>query len=210
MNTDFVVQRKDHWAVLMLAAAVISFLTSSDFPNMEVDSLDWYVTVVAGVCLLIGLYHLHQLSLPTDPVSHAVRRDKDAAMMWLVVQQGYALALVLVGATLSSFLRYLVSVKSDREPIQQWDTACIFCISLAVVFGSLDIMALLHTGWKKSKEQMGKSSTWMIACWRFVVLIATATMSLWMENGRNLALFGVGLVGLQLGLRKSWSWMETS
>jgi hypothetical protein len=99
MNVDFVSRRYGEWVMLMLGEGVLSLLLVD-----IVQSLEYYVTFIAGLISIILLQYLHYQSQPTDPNSHAIRRSITSSFLFYWLMQLYSLALIVFGACYKIFL----------------------------------------------------------------------------------------------------------
>jgi hypothetical protein len=219
MNVDFVMHRTGEWTMLMLGESVFSILIV-DIPD---EGTDFYVTFYCSVLTVVFLYYLHFQSQPNNPESHAIRRNKDASMFWFIFQQVYSLALVSLGAAFTFFLMSFANGGSlALEPEKQarflaggveedvHDQANIlFCDSLAMVFFCLDVMTMLHLGFKESHERCICKQTnkvnvqaFLLLAFRAGLVVFTATMYMWEEDHRNLCIIALACVLTQLFLRR--------
>ena len=204
--------RNGEWIMLMLGESVFSLLIV-DIPEQENN---FFATFYCGIMTVVFLYHLHFQSQPHSPDSHALRRDKNAGMMWTIFQQVYSLALVSLGASFTFFLQYYqrkttnrrLAGEAEQEDLQD-EANILFCLSLAMIFFCLDIMSFLHLGWKESQgrcvcEHAGKykMKVVMLPVIRAGIIVFTATMYKWETSPKTLSIIALLMVVLQLFIRR--------
>ncbi len=151
--------------MLMLGESVLSLLIVDVTERSE-----YYKTFFCGIISITLLEFLHFRSQPHHADDHALRRSKEASILFTALMQIYSAALVVLGTSYKMLLyeyvyqaketgnyRLLVSswtrrvATSDQGPIfdseeRQQRIAHFFCISMAVVWSCLDIMIVNHKG----------------------------------------------------------------
>jgi len=139
-------------------------------------SSKYYVTFYAGIVSVVLLQYLHFRSQPHHADEHAMRRNKNAGMLFTTLMQAYSFALVAVGVSFKMLLyEHLYEDKGDyrlRRLLQYFKDAAIrnlagagggkasqfttderkqrvadfFCGSLAIAWICLDLIILTHQG----------------------------------------------------------------
>ncbi len=99
MNIDYSIHRYGEWVMLMLGEGVLSLLVV-DITNVP----GYYVTFFGGVVSLTLMEYLHFRSQPHHPDQHAMRRSKNAGVLFAFVMQIYSGALIVLGASYKMFL----------------------------------------------------------------------------------------------------------
>jgi Bacterial low temperature requirement A protein (LtrA) len=163
MNIDFCIHRHGEWIMLVLGESVLSLLIVDGFAR------DWFMVFYCGVVTVILLQYLHFRSQPHNPDSHAMRRHKNAGILYGTLFSWYSAALVVVGASYKLFLyesagdydshrrlldyaRLLAGGESLCGPAgaeRKQNTAHLYCGALAVVFFCMDTIVLAHVGLRK-------------------------------------------------------------
>lgn len=104
----------------------------------------------------------------------------------------------LAGDGTSAALRFDTADRQQR-------IAYFFCISTAVVWACLDIMALIHCGWAAAVEAFQKSRSQLILSLllmaRGSLIVWLATLCLYETHPRTLSLLALAGVSAQLVLR---------
>jgi hypothetical protein len=100
MNIGFSIHRYGEFTMLMLGEAIFSLVVVLT----EIDNPRYYATFFGALLTIILFQYLHFQSQPHDHEQYAMRRNKDAGLMWSLCNQLYALALVLLGSSYSFFL----------------------------------------------------------------------------------------------------------
>lgn len=224
VNIDYMMHRNAEWTMLMLGESIFSILI------VEVrQSFDYMFTFVCSILTVVFLYYLHFQSQPNDANQHALRRNKNAGIVWSIVHYGYSYALVALGAAFTFFLQFYVqygksdggykdtSTVEDRllasgsAMSSEVATAAngLFCASLTVVFICLDLMTILHLGLKESKGRCkcSRHNTWRVATLALVVarlatLGFTWTLYWWEDRPNMLSILGLTCVAIQFVLRQ--------
>ena len=167
MNINFAIHRYGEWTMLMLGESVLSLLI------VDVsERSDYYKTFFSGILSITFLEFLHFRSQPHDPDDHALRRSKEAGVLFTTLMQIYSAALVALGTAykmllfeyvfeetardsshrrqLSAFLDRFLAGAAEAPRFTTDDrrqrVAHFFCISLALVFVCLDGMILAWDG----------------------------------------------------------------
>lgn len=208
--------------MLMLGESILSLLI------VDVDENDdYYATFYSALLTVILLQYLHFRSQPHHADSHALRRSKNAGVLWTLFHQIYSAALIAVGA---GFTLLVLEFTYDDYPGSEGDhrrflagggglsyepeerrqrTAHLFCISLATVWFCLDCMTLFHLGFQNSHDrcQCARSKKFnikgiVVVLLRVGLLAFMATLSQYETNPETLAELGLVGVVLQLVLRK--------
>mmetsp|Transcript_8566 Transcript_8566/g.21436 ORF Transcript_8566/g.21436 Transcript_8566/m.21436 type:complete len:669 (+) Transcript_8566:40-2046(+) len=109
MNIDFCFHRYGAWIMLMLGESVLSLLIV-----VAPDTSDYYKTFFSGILSITLLEYLHFRSQPYDADDHAMRRSKDAGIMFGYLMLIYSAALVVLG-TCYKMLLYELVYSSDYE-----------------------------------------------------------------------------------------------
>ena len=177
MNIDFVIHRLGEWTMLLLGESILSLLI------VETSlSANYYVTFYAGIVSVILLQYLHFRSQPHHADDHAMRRSKNAGMLFSVIMQLYSFALVAVGVSFKMLLyeyvyqeakggyrlRRLVAFFREyalrnlaggggstnfSTDERQERVANFFCGSMVITFVCLDAMILTHQGVKTNAKR---------------------------------------------------------
>lgn len=163
--------------MLMLGESVLSLLIV-DAP----EGSNYYLTFYAGILTVILLQYLHYRSQPHHADDHAMRRNKDAAMIWRTMFVTYSASLVCVGVSYKLFMYEFTYEDQQRRLMEQEDwwsdakdinerflagggdsslspeqrrqsSANIFCVSMALVWFCQDTMLFLHNGYHKMQGQ---------------------------------------------------------
>lgn len=155
--------------MLMLGESILSLLIV-DAP----EDTNYYVTFYAGILTVILLQYLHFRSQPHHADAHAIRRNKDAAMIWRGMFMVYSISLVCVGVSYKLFMyeftyddehrrlekslwgdlheRWLAGGGGDSSLTpeeRRQSSANVFCTSMALVWFCQDFMLFLHNGYHK-------------------------------------------------------------
>lgn len=144
------------------------------------ESFDFYVTFFVGIVSVIFLQYLYFKSQPHHADGHAIRRSLEAGALWVVVNQMYSAALIIVGVSYKMLLtefyydttttssydnssktvlnRLLAS--SGGSGTEKYSTedrrqrvAYFFCLGFAGVYIFLDVLSILHKGLKGTVER---------------------------------------------------------
>ena len=204
--------------MLLLGESIFSLLIV--YVPDQTDS--FYATFYCGLLTVILLQYLHFLSLPKDSVNHhALRRSKDAGILWSNQNMIYSFALVALGSTFTNFLlddthqeivdgRFLAEsgIVGDPDVIRQ-QNAHLFAGSLAVIFFCLDTMILAHIGWGASRDRcvckesqrVNYGGVFLLSL-RAALIVFTATLGFWVVDPAKLSIIGLANVLAQLLLRK--------
>lgn len=154
--------------MLLLGESILSLLI------VETSmSKNYYITFYCGIVSVVLLQYLHFRSQPHHASEHAMRRNKNAGMVFSTLMQIYSFALVSVGVSFKMLLYEYIYQESGgyklRRLIQllrdsamrhlaggggpkystderQQRVANIFCGSLAIAWVCLDLMILTHQG----------------------------------------------------------------
>lgn len=92
-----------------------------------------YHLLFVGLLTVILLQYLHFRSQPSHADEHAMRRSKNAGMLWSNFQMVYSLVLVMLGASFTIFLTVFGSEGSSEEPL-----SCRRWLAEAAVTGDED------------------------------------------------------------------------
>jgi hypothetical protein len=205
MNIDFTLHRNGEWTMLMLGESVFSILIV-DIPN---ETSEFYATFYCSLLAIILMQYLHFRSQPRHADHHAMRRSKNAGMLWSLFQSAYSFALVSLGAAFTIFLTVLGIADIDEADTLKERSAHLFSGSLATIFFCLDCMTILHLGIEESQDRCvckatkKKNSKGMfLLVLRIGLIVFCATLSQWLTEPDNLAEIGVACVLCQLFLRK--------
>lgn len=198
--------------MLMLGESIFSLIIV-DVPN---ESPAFGTTFYCGVLTVVMLMYVHYESEPHDPDSHAMRRSKDAGVIWSTVIHIYSLALVCLGAAFTSFLTHFAVDEKRRRlasdgdyddvdsETQEESAAHLFCWSLAVIFACLDGMTALHIGFAEASKRLRttEKNNAIVVALRAVTIPFIATVSLWETQPTRLSYIGLLCVFEQVLLRK--------
>jgi hypothetical protein len=237
LNVDFVLHRQSEWIMLNFGESIFSLL----IVYISDEGRGFFTVFYCGVATVILLNILHFRSQPLHADHHALRRHKNAGILHNGVLHIYSLGLVSLGAAYTFFLteseeqsanlayvntyipdttnqtgtrRRLVEASTfdDTEKFYK-NIAKLFCISLALVFTSLDLMTLCHLGFEESKERcycrISKQRNvkgFLLIATRICLILFTGTMDLWVQDIQTLSIAGLILVVAQLMLRKLGSY----
>lgn len=191
MNISFVIQRYGEWTMLMLGESVLSLLI------VEVtEGSSYYKTFFSGIIsitllgkkripgvsrsyvsrfltsLMFLLEYLHFRSQPHSPDDHAMRRKKEAGILFVFLMQVYSAALIVLGTAYKMLLYEYVYEAGDSGkrmlfPVlsrllagssgaddrftpedRRQKVAHFFCASMAIIWFCSDVMTLAHRGLK--------------------------------------------------------------
>jgi len=228
MNVEFVIHRYGEWVMLMLGESVLSLLIVA-----VSEGTGYYLSLYAGILSVIALQYLHYRSQPHEADGHAMRRNANAGMIFVIAMQIYSAMLILLGAAYKMLLtEFTYEAKPDPRQLlrmlqtlpqhdvmrylagedgvaklgdvdRQQRNANLFCLSMAAVFVCLDVVTVVHKGFTKNISRC--------KCWRGkmltflnVALVAfIATVPLYFTNPDYLALIGLGCVCIQIWIRSS-------
>lgn len=154
--------------MLLLGESILSLLI------VETSlSKNYYITFYCGIVSVVLLQYLHFRSQPHHASEHAMRRNKNAGMVFSTLMQTYSFALVAVGVSFKMLLyeyiyqesggyklRKLLKVLRDSAmrhlaggggpkysaDERQQRVANFFCGSMAIAWICLDLMILTHQG----------------------------------------------------------------
>lgn len=176
MNIDFVIHRLGEWTMLLLGESILSLLI------VETSlSANYFVTFYSGLVSVILLQYLHFRSQPHHADDHAMRRSKNAGMLFSTIMQLYSFALVAVGVSFKMLLyeyvyqeakggyrlrRLVAFLKEYARNLaggegstnlptdeRQERVANFFCGSMVITFVCLDAMILTHQGVKTNAKR---------------------------------------------------------
>jgi hypothetical protein len=120
LNIDFTLHRNGEWIMLMLGESVFSILIV-EIPD---NNSAFYATFYEGLLTVVLLQYLHFRSQPDHADHHAMRRSKNAGILWHLLQNAYSLALVSLGSAFTIFLTVFTSeellAKDDRTSFRRW------------------------------------------------------------------------------------------
>jgi hypothetical protein len=187
VNIDFSIHRQGDWILLLLGESVLSLLiVNAEGLNARGIFNGWgsfLKTFYCGMIAVCLLQMLHFRSQPHDAHAHALRRSKNAGILFFRFFEVYSAALFGVGAGYK-LLMYGVAKEVDSRrlfsflPTDRWlagegdDYGCspngdekkqmaahLFSVSLGLVFLCLDAMNIAHTGLKKQVRKCEKEKT---------------------------------------------------
>jgi len=204
--------RTGEWTILMLGESVFSLLIE----DVQADNTSFLLTFGCCVLTVMLLFHLHFSSQPSHPDGHAMRRHKNAGIMWNVFNIFYSFALIALGAAFTGFLRSFAQADHRRrlaaaavEEFPQEQFNKLFCASLSFIFGALDCMSLLHLGWNESmhrcvckETKVYKPQAVVLSVARLALIASTATLYLWVSEPLHLSVIALVTVFAQLVLRR--------
>mmetsp|Transcript_47898 Transcript_47898/g.73038 ORF Transcript_47898/g.73038 Transcript_47898/m.73038 type:complete len:540 (-) Transcript_47898:96-1715(-) len=191
INVNFAIHRYGEWTMLMLGESVLSLLIVD-----VTESRAYYKTFFSGIVSITFLEFLHFRSQPHSPDDHALRRSKEAGVLFSTLMQIYSAALVALGTAYKMLLfeyfyeengrrsyRRLVSSFLDRflagSDAPRFDTedrrqrvANFFCASLAIVWICLDGMILAHRGLKDNVGRCKCSHTGSLRYYALMLFFA--------------------------------------
>jgi hypothetical protein len=104
--------------MLMLGESVFSILIV-EIPD---NNSAFYATFYEGLLTVVLLQYLHFRSQPDHADHHAMRRSKNAGILWHLLQNAYSLALVSLGSAFTIFLTVFSSeeVEDDATSCRRW------------------------------------------------------------------------------------------
>jgi len=178
LNINYCIHRYGEWTMLMLGESVLSLLIVS-----QTQDMGYFKTFMCGIITIILLQYLHFQSQPLDPDRHALRRNKNAAVLFTHVYQLYSVSLLLLGASYKMFLYEFVyaSGTTSHRPMfsaihqaesrflagsaattalelpvneRQQNIAYFFSGSMALIWFCLDVSSLAHVGINKNLERL--------------------------------------------------------
>jgi hypothetical protein len=202
----------------MLGESIFSIL----IVHVSDQSSSFYITFYCGLLIVVLLQYLHYLSQPRDSVNqHALRRSKEAGLLWSNLHIIYSFALVSLGSTFTTFLlderlqdvqgaRFLSETAFLGDPdVRRQQNANLFAGSLAVIFFCLDTMILAHIGLGESKGRCVCRETnhvniggIFLLFLRAGMLAFTTTIGLWIVDPAYVTITGLTCVLFQLLSRK--------
>jgi hypothetical protein len=203
--------------MLMLGESIFSLL----IVNVNTEGNSFFTVFYCGLLTVVFLQILHFQSQPHDADSHAMRRSKNAGIVWRALQCSYSFALVVLGAAFTFFLvasdesygrrrldRDLSDTTTALSATDKQAAAHMFCGSLAIIFFSLDGMILTHLGFDESQDRcvvkggrMNLKGIFVLGA-RVGLLVFAATLSQWQTQPKYLSIAGLLLVFAQQGARK--------
>ena len=213
LNVDFIIHRNGEWMMLMLGESIFSLL----IVDVAKKGLEFYLVFYFSLLTVVLLQLLHFQSQPHEAHLHAVRRNKNRGMLWSVLQSVYSLALVIMGASYTSFLldtdesdvrrRQLAGDSGGGYDSAPVGSAHLFSGSLAVVFLSLTIMNILHKNSDEIQVQClmkagKKYIVTLAAVLRIGVIVVAGTISQWTLQPKFITLTGLLCVVVDLSSRK--------
>jgi hypothetical protein len=191
MNISFCIHRFGEWTMLMLGESVLSLLI------VEVtETSSYYKTFFSGIISITMLEFLHFRSQPHDPDDHAMRRSKEAGVLFSTLMHIYSAALVALGTAYKMLLLEYVYEENERSSYRRltssflerflagseapsFDTedrrqrvAHFFCGSLAIVWVCLDGMILAHRGLKDNMGRCKYSHTGSLRYFAVMIFLA--------------------------------------
>jgi hypothetical protein len=200
--------------MLMLGESIFSLLIV-DVPR---EGDDFFTVFYCCLLTIIFLQILHFQSQPLHADSHAMRRSKNAGIIWNFLQHAYSLALVVLGAAFTLFLLFSDeeasrrlherSLASSTGTLSDFKSAAhLFGGTLAVIFFCLDGMNLLHLGQEECQKRCvfgGRKNLrgMCVVAIRIGLIVFSATLSQWQTKPKNLAIIGLLCVLTQLSMRK--------
>lgn len=212
INIDFVIHRNGEWIMLMLGESIFSLL----IVDVVHEGRDFFTAFYFCLLTVIFLQILHFQSQPHNADMHAMRRSKNAGILWNMLQHVYSLALVVLGAAFTFFL--LFSEEEGRRRLGERSLAVsnalesdvqaaahLFGGTLAVIFFSLDVMTLLHLGKEQCQKRLKGRKNFKgmaVVAIRIGLIVFTATLSQWLTEPTDLAVVGLFCVLAQLSMRK--------
>ncbi|GFH54586.1 hypothetical protein CTEN210_11062 [Chaetoceros tenuissimus] len=102
MNIDFVIHRYGEWTMLMLGESILSLLIVNDISRKNESS--YYLTFYLGIISVTLLQFLYFKSQPHDADHHAMRRTRNAGILYSSIIQFYSASLILVGVSYKMLL----------------------------------------------------------------------------------------------------------
>lgn len=178
------------------------------------ESHDFLFTFYCSLLAVVFLCYLHYQSQP-QVCNHAMRRSKDAGVLWGMVGPIYSFSLVCLGAAFTFFLEYFSMVDGGHRLLAGGDdrtsererSAHLFCGSLAIIFACMDGSVVLHIGLEEISNRLhtnGKRNpaSIIVLLLRLGVIPFTATLSQWETEPDRLAMIGLLCVLSQLVVRK--------
>lgn len=209
----------------MFGESILSLLIE-DIPQ---ENSNYFWTFYCSLATVILLQYLHFRSQPHDADDHVIRRSKNRSLVWNMFLFVYASSLIALGSSFTIFVRsfsYYEDHNNNNDAVDdgahrslaggggstlfppsemRQRASCMFSISLALVFLSMDMMSLMHVGLKHGQGRCYcKKSKWynkkgiLLLMVRAFLIGFTATLSLWMVGGDGseqevVALAGTGL-----------------
>jgi len=223
-NIEFSIHRFGEWTMLMLGESILSLLIVDIQEEWE-----YYKTFFAGILSVVLMQYLHFKSQPHHPDEHAMRRSKNGAFLFNVMNQFYSAALVVMGVSYKMFLyEYTYSGESDSHRslhhldgrhlagggATQFDTedrrqriANLFTGALCVAWVSSDIMLLAHKGIKGNMNRFSCESKILgglrvlVVLARLGLIIFVATLSQYQTDPVLVAEAGLSAIVGQVLLR---------
>ena len=205
-----------------------------DIPD---EGLDFYGTFFAGVLSVTLLQYLYFKTQPHHADGHAFRRSRVAGIFFSVFIQFYSAALIIVGVSYKMLLSEY-AYESDKESskyVEGGETksatiltrflaggsgpnysteerklrnAIFFCIGLAFVFLTLDVMTFLHKGLKASikscycpKGHLLVGGVIMVILLRVACIIFIGTAFLYTTHPLHVSGIGLASIIFQLCIR---------
>jgi hypothetical protein len=233
MNIDFVIHRTGEWTMLMLGESILSLLI------VDIErGINYSLTFYSGIISAILLQYMHFRSQPHHADGHAMRRTREAGIAFSFLMQAYSASLVAVGGSYKMLLyeftyegeydsgygKRLLTPSYDpplsrslaggppsgfSEEDRQQRVANIFCISLAIVWFTSDLMTLCHKGISSNLDRCycDKDSKFskigaVVIFLRLSLLAFIATLSQYMYDPTYIAIIGLAGNMAQVILRE--------
>ena len=218
MNVTFTIHRWGEFTMIFLGESILSLLIVD-----VAEKSDYYKTSFSGIISITLLEYLHFRSQPHDADDHALRRSKEAGIIFTTIMQVYCASLVVLGTSYKMLLyEYVYEAKAaghrvlsnplslllagagapmfDLEERRQ-RIAHFFCISMAIVWLCSDLMIINHRGLKDNLGRCRFSHKGLLRFFAFILVVLRigmvcfiATLSQYVTQPSVLAF--VGLIGI--------------
>lgn len=185
---------------------------------MHADHHAWRRSKNAGFLFFV-LTHMYTLGLVSLGAAYTFflleannnNNASDEKHRYLMMQQQQHITYYDEGNDLHRWLADTeTNVDSEKYEHQ---IARLFCITLALIFASLDLMTLSHLGFEECEQRcyhkcphtkakkLYNIKGYVLIFFRIAIIFFTATMDLWERNVKNLSIAGLLLVFAQIMLR---------
>lgn len=182
MNVDFSIHRQAEWTMLMLGESILSLL----IVDVPAEDTEYFTTFYCSLLTVIFLCYLHFRSMPHSADDHVMRRSKNRAFVWYILNHAYSLSLVAIGAAFTLFLLSFSRTSEDdgyRRDLLEDSTGSSTTNMVQTILGSAEASfltrALAGGGDSKfSPEQLEERAANLFSAALAVIFFALDGMSL--------------------------------
>lgn len=184
MNVDFIIHRYGEWMMLMLGESILSLLIVVEVSSSR--KWDYYITFYAGILSVAALQFLFFKSQPSHANEHALRRKREAGLIYVTIVGYYSASLILIGVSFKLLVGEYSSAydildddphatdphdigrASSSGPVcltyecmseRRYNITVLFAVAHIVSFTLLDLMSLNHVGFKNTFKKMWSPNT---------------------------------------------------